>query len=150
MLVLDRFGRISLKLGLTTLLRGWMPSESTSQVPSRSAAQFAIPAAGNLPQLKVLSKFFLGCPCPPAPAPTPAPEVWSSRLDLCPLPCTLSLGGFCGFRVPMNAGFCRLNYRRSWVLLSWIIEGAEGVVGFGFHWRLGFVGWIIEGAGFRV
>ena len=64
-----RFGRISPKLGLTTPPCGWMPSESTSQVPSRSAAQFAIPAVGNLPQLKILRKCFLGCPCPPAPAP---------------------------------------------------------------------------------
>ena len=54
-------------------LRGWMPSKSTSQVPSRSAAQFAIPVAGNLPQLNVLSKFFWTAP---APTPAPAPKVW--------------------------------------------------------------------------
>ena len=100
-----------------------MPSESTSQVPSRSAAQFAIPAAGNLPQLKVLSKFFLGCPCPLPPL--PLPRCGSSHLDLSPLPCTLSLGGFCGFRVPMKRrvlqvelskelGFAELNCWRSW------------------------------------
>ena len=41
-----------------------MLSKSTSQVPSRSAAQFAILATCNLPQLKVLSKKILGCPRP--------------------------------------------------------------------------------------
>jgi hypothetical protein len=43
-------------------LCGWMPSGSTTQVPIRSAAQFAIPATPYLPQPKVLIKIFLGCP----------------------------------------------------------------------------------------
>ena len=50
-------------------LRGWMPLESTSQVPSQSAARFAIHAAQYLPRPKVLIKFFLG-------RSAPAPEVW--------------------------------------------------------------------------
>ena len=52
----------------------------------RPKSQVEVPFKCNLPQLKILNKFFLGCPCPPAPA--PAPEVWDFLLDLSPLTCT--------------------------------------------------------------
>ena len=52
--------RTSPKLGLTTPV-AWMNVVGV-HVPSRSAAQFAIPAAQYLPRPKVLIKIFLGCP----------------------------------------------------------------------------------------
>jgi hypothetical protein len=70
-----------------------MASDSTSQVPSRSAAQFAIPAAQYLPQPKVLINFFLVAPLAlvPALAPTPAPTNLVPR------------GGMLGF--PQQVGY---------------------------------------------
>ena len=73
-LVCKRFGKISPTLGLTTP-PAWMDAVGV-HVPSRSAVQFAIPAAQYLPKhLEPGTSSNMSAPAPTLP-PLPLPQIW--------------------------------------------------------------------------